>query len=65
MRTWNPAGEWSMSHACVTSQSPSQGGGQMTSGWWDCFWVNAGVFLRIRSDILFNVALNALCDWSF
>ena len=40
----------------ATSQSrkTSQGGGQRTSGRWDCLWVNAGMFLRIRLDICIN-----------
>jgi len=36
-----------MPRACVRGQSPSQGSGQMTSGWWDCLWINAGMFLLI------------------
>ena len=44
---WHPAG---VVHA--TCPAPSQGGGQRTSGCRDCVWVNAGMFLGIRSDIL-------------
>ena len=37
--------EWSMPRACVEGpESPSQEGGQRTSGRRDCLWVNAGNF---------------------
>lgn len=42
--------EWSMPRPYVTGQSPSQGD-QTTSDTWECLGVNAGMFLRIRSDI--------------
>ena len=40
-----------MPRACVEGQSPSQGGGQGTSGRRDCPWIYAGMFLGIRSDM--------------
>ena len=56
--------EWPMPRACVIGQSPSQGGGQRTSGGWDCLWVNAGMFLRIPLDTYISYGVNYLLNLS-
>ena len=57
--------EWSMPRACVEGQSPSQGVGQRTSGRLNCLWVNAGIFLGIRSDKYTNVNYIHLRPYTF
>ena len=54
MLTWHPAG---VVHVTRMREGPISlpGGGQRTSGRWDCFRANAGMFLPIRSDVYTDV----------